>query len=137
VKVEGFNHVGILVEDFEPIRRVFGDLLGAKVGEPEPEPRLGVEMLWVHLDGVALEFIRPLDPDSGAAQAIRDGRVGVDHVAFTVDDVGAALVEARAAGIATQDEVPRVGAHGSSIGFLDAESVGKTRVEFVQPNPQH
>jgi methylmalonyl-CoA epimerase len=132
VRVEGFDHVGILVADFDDVRRVFGDLLGLELRGPELEPHLGVEILWVDGAGVPLEFIRPVDPESRAGQRLAAGEGGVHHVAFAVNDTGAALEEARAAGVATLDDVPRRGAHGMLIGFLAAEAVAGTRVEFVQ-----
>jgi methylmalonyl-CoA/ethylmalonyl-CoA epimerase len=133
MNIQGFDHVGFLVDDLEPIRRAFGELMGIEVGEAQQEPQLGVEILWVRAAGVALEFIRPTDPESRAARRLRAGHAGVDHVAFTVDEVRGALVEAREAGIATRDDVPRIGAHGAAIGFLDERSVANVRVEFVEP----
>jgi methylmalonyl-CoA/ethylmalonyl-CoA epimerase len=131
--VAGFHHVGILVEDFSDVQRVLGECLGLEIAEPEREPDLGIEILWAHMGEVALEFVRPLTPDSRAAAALRAGQGGVHHVAFAVDDLDSALVELRAAGLETVDPEPRDGSHGSRIAFIAPDGVGGTRIELMEP----
>lgn len=132
MSVKGFHHVGILTQDFDTIRRVFGDVLGCEIGEVDPNPDLGIDILWVHVGGVALEFLRP-NGDGEAAAVMRSGVTGVHHIGLEVDDVDAALATAREAGIALLDETSKPGASNSRIGFLDPAGVGTTIVEFVQP----
>lgn len=135
MKTAGLHHIGILVEEFADIEYVFGDCLGLELGSPEPEPELGIEIVWAYAQGVRLEFIRPLHSESRAAQAIRAGGAGVHHLAFTVDAVDDCLVGFRAAGVSTIDHTARPGARGSRIAFLDPLSVAGTCVELVQSGP--
>jgi methylmalonyl-CoA/ethylmalonyl-CoA epimerase len=128
----GFHHVGIITEDLDTIRHVFGSVLGAEVETPDVEDRIGAEVMWVHVGGVALEFISPVTPDSRAAQILKEGRGGVHHVALTVDDVDAALATFREAGVATIDLTSREGARGTRIGFVEPGQVAGTLVELVQ-----
>jgi methylmalonyl-CoA/ethylmalonyl-CoA epimerase len=128
-----FHHVGVLVEGFDEIQRVLGGCLGLGIAAPEPEPELGIEILWVTVGGVGLEFIRPLDADSRAAAALSAGKGGVHHVALAVDDLEDSLSELREAGVALLDETPRRGAHGSRIAFIDPAGAGGTLVELVEP----
>ena len=132
VQARGLNHVGILTDDLDSVRHVLGDLMGLEVIGPEAEPELGLEVLWVLAGAVRLEFLRPTDPESRAAQAMAAGQRGVHHVAFTVDDAAQALDSLRAAGIAARDSQPRLGVHGSRIGFLDPNAVAGALVEVVQ-----
>lgn len=132
VRARGLNHVGILTGDLETVRHVLGDLLGLEVHGPEPEPELQMEVLWVMAGEVRLEFIRPTDPGSRAAEAIARGEGGVHHIALTVDDAAQALEALRAAGVPTRDQAPRLGVHGSSIGFLEPGAVAGALVEVVQ-----
>jgi methylmalonyl-CoA epimerase len=131
--VGGFHHVGILVEGFDDVRRVLGDCLGLDIAEPEAEPDLGIEIMWARVGQVALEFIRPLSPDTRAGAALRAGQGGVHHVAFAVDDLDRTLDEVRAAGLETVDPEPRNGSHGSRIAFIAPDSVGGTLVELLEP----
>ncbi|CAB4941051.1 unannotated protein [freshwater metagenome] len=131
--VTGFNHVGILVEDFDVVLGL-AQRLGLKVDEPEPEPTLGIEILWVHCDGVRIEFIRPLGEDSRAAEAIRNGQGGVHHIAFTVEGMNPLLAGLADASIVARDGDPMVGHHGATIAFLDTAATAGVRVEFVEPS---
>ena len=135
VQVRGLNHVGILTDDLESVRHVLGDLMGLKVVGPEPEPELGLEVIWVLAGDVRLEFIRPTNPESRAAKAIAGGQRGVHHVAFTVDDAAQALDRLRAAGVAARDSEPRLGVHGSRVGFLEPSAVAGALVELVEERP--
>jgi methylmalonyl-CoA/ethylmalonyl-CoA epimerase len=132
-QVTGVNHIGILTRDFDAVREIFSHALGIEVHDPEIEAELGLEILWVHIGGVALEFIRAVDPDSDAGRRLAAEPEGVNHIALTVDDVAGALEAARAGGIQTLDQVPRRGVHESRIGFLDPRAVGGALVELVQP----
>jgi methylmalonyl-CoA epimerase len=135
VEVTGLDHVGILTRDFDTVRRVLGAMEGVEVVGPETESEIGLEVLWVHVGGVALEFIRALDPDGETARRLARQPAGVNHIALTVTDVAGSLEASRAAGVATSDDVPRRGVHGSRIGFLEAGAVAGTLVEFVEPAP--
>jgi methylmalonyl-CoA epimerase len=128
-----FHHIGILVEDFDQATRVFGEYLGMEVAEPESEPDLGIEILWVTVGGLALELIRPLHADSRAAAALSAGEGGVHHLALEVFDIDRSLAELRAAGVALIDEQPRRGAHGARIAFIEPSAAEGTLIELVQP----
>jgi methylmalonyl-CoA/ethylmalonyl-CoA epimerase len=132
VLTRGLNHVGILTDDLEAVRHVLGDVMGLPVVGPEAEPELGLEVLWVVAGEVRLEFVRPTDPASRAAQAIAAGQRGVHHLAFTVDDAAQALDRLRKAGVPARDSEPRLGVHGSRIGFLEPSAVAGTLIEVVQ-----
>lgn len=128
-----FHHTGILTEDLDAVRRVFAEVLGAQVDEPRAETKLGAEFMWVHIDGVALEFIAPTSPESRAAELIRERGAGVHHIALAVKDVDAALQVVHEAGIETIDTTPRLGVDGARIAFIAPAQVAGTLIELVQP----
>jgi len=131
MRVVGLAHVGILVPDLEPARRLCVRL-GLAVSEPQEDAELGLRLLWVEVGGTRLEFVAPARPDSRAAAAIDRGEVGVHHVALEVCGLEEALAELRAAGILLRDEEPRPGAHGSRVAFIDPRSAGGALVELVE-----
>ena len=131
MSVQGLAHVGIIVEDLSPVVGLFQDRLGLEVRGPEPEPDLGLEVLWVQAGATTLEFIAPTTPDSRAAAALRRGEGGVHHVALAVEGLDALLEELAGAGVPILDRRPRQGAHGSRVSFLDPSAVG-ARVELVE-----
>jgi methylmalonyl-CoA/ethylmalonyl-CoA epimerase len=132
VNVRGLAHVGILVPDLEPARALFLRL-GCPVTGPELDEELGLRLLWVEVGQATLELVAPARDDSRAAAAIARGEVGVHHVALRVDDVRGAIAELVAAGIPVRDVVPRRGAHGSRVGFLDPSAAGGALIELVEP----
>ena len=128
-RVSGFAHVGIIVGDLAPVAELYGNRLGLEVRGPEPEPELGLEVLWVRAGTTVLEFVAPTSDDSRAAAVLARGEGGVHHVALEVDGIDDLLGELHSAGVPLRDEVPRQGAHGSRVAFLDGAGA---LVELVQ-----
>ncbi len=121
------HHVGILTEDFAPFRRL-ADTLDFTVRGPERTADGSAEVALVEMPGGRLELVRPLTEDSAVAEIIREGRGGVHHLAFEVDDVdrGSALLDE--AGFATMVPVDD-GVRGSRMGF---HLVADAAVETIQ-----
>ena len=132
MNLRGLAHVGILVADVEPARALFARM-GCAVTGPERDDELGLWLLWVDVGGAILEFVAPAREDSRAAAALARGEGGVHHVALEVGDVAAAVAELTAAGTPVRDAVPRLGAHGSRVAFLDPSAAGGALIELVEP----
>lgn len=132
-----FDHVGIVVAEFEGLRRVLVDLLGGEVDEVVVAPELGIEVMWIRIGGVALELIRPVDDEARAAAVLRAGQGGVHHFAVTVADIDEALAEARSRGVEPLEAEPRTGIHGTRIAFLAAESTSGALIELVEAGTTH
>jgi len=130
--VTGFAHVGVIVPALAPVRELFAERLRLPVRGPESEPELGVEILWVVVGSTTLEFVAPTRDDSRAAAALARGEGGVHHVAFAVEGLDGLLDELDRAGVAIRDRIPRRGAHGTRISFLDPAASGAL-VELVEP----
>ena len=123
-RVAGFAHVGVIVPDLGPVAELFGERLGLRVRGPEPEPELGLEVLWVTVGDTTLEFVAPTRDDSRAAAALARGEGGVHHVALRVEGLDTLLDDLDGAGVGLRDRVPRAGAHGSRVAFLDPDGPG-------------
>jgi methylmalonyl-CoA/ethylmalonyl-CoA epimerase len=132
VRIRGLAHVGILVSDLEPALALF-TRLGCAVTGPELDEDLGLRLLWVDVGGATLELVAPARDDSRAAAALARGEGGVHHVALEVADVEGALAELDAAGVPIRDRVPRRGAHGSRVSFLEPTAAGGALIELVEP----
>lgn len=57
---------------------------------------------------------------------------GIQHVAFRVKDIEAALSELKAKGVRLIDEIPRKGAGGARIAFLHPKATGGVLVELCE-----
>jgi methylmalonyl-CoA/ethylmalonyl-CoA epimerase len=132
VNVRGLAHVGILVPDVAPAAELFARM-GCTVTGPERADALGLWLLWVEVGDATLEFVAPAREDSRAAAALARGEAGVHHVALEVADVAATVAELTAAGTPVRDVVPRRGAHGSRVSFLDPAAAGGALIELVEP----
>ena len=117
------DHVTLVTDDIEAMRRFFVDIAGLHVG---PRPPFGVDGYWLYLDGRAvLHLIRSGTPARPGRPTPR-----IDHCAFRVDDSQAwhALIDRlRAASIPFQNaEVPLTGERKIFVALAPAVSV-----EFV------
>jgi len=80
-----------------------------------------------------VELIRPLTEEGFSADWLASAGPGIQHVAFEVDDLEAALRELAAKGVRPTGAAPRPGAGNTIIAFLDPEPFGGIIVELVQP----
>jgi methylmalonyl-CoA/ethylmalonyl-CoA epimerase len=58
------NHVAIAVPDLAEGIRLYRDVLGAKVSEPQDEPDHGVTVVFVELPNTKIELLYPLGEGS-------------------------------------------------------------------------
>jgi methylmalonyl-CoA/ethylmalonyl-CoA epimerase len=113
------SHLGLAVKDLDAAVRLYEGVFGL-----EPEGRWvaeadQMEAAAFRIGDLEIELMQPLSADSPVGRFIAKRGEGLHHVAYKVDDVGDALVRARAAGIETIDEKPREGGGGRTrIGFL-------------------
>lgn len=131
-EVRGFAHVGVIVPELDSAITLFRDQLGVEVEGPEAEPELGLNILWVRVGGVLLEFVAPAREDSRAAAAVARGEVGVHHVALEVEGLDALVGRLAEAGVPVRDTTPRPGSHRSRISFLDPAASGGALIELME-----
>ena len=125
-----FDHVGVATRDATDLADLFGGLLDAPVAHEETFDDMRI--VFLELDGGG--YFELLEPDAGGTIAEyldREGP-GVHHVALGVDDLPAALDDARDRGIDLVDEEPRPGAWGHEVAFCHPKSTGGVLVEFVE-----
>jgi methylmalonyl-CoA/ethylmalonyl-CoA epimerase len=126
------DHIGIVVASFAGVETVFGDVLGLELTGPEYVAELEMDILWVSLGETRLQFIRPARGDTRAAAVLRDRGPGIHHLGVEVADLEGALEQLRNHGVALLDPVPRAGARGSRVAFVDPAAVAGAAVELVQ-----
>jgi methylmalonyl-CoA epimerase len=82
--------------------------------------------------GAKLELLEATADDSPIAKYVAKRGAGMHHVALRVDDIVAALAELKTRGVRLIDEVPRAGAHGTTVAFIHPSSTHGVLVELVQ-----
>lgn len=128
------NHVAIAVPDLDEGIRLYRDVLGAKVSDPQDEPDHGVTVVFVELPNTKIELLYPLgegSPIQGFLDKNTSG--GIHHVCYEVEDIMAArdqLLKNGARVLGTGE--PKTGAHGKPVLFLHPKDFNGTLVELEQ-----
>jgi methylmalonyl-CoA/ethylmalonyl-CoA epimerase len=136
MKIKRIEHVGVVVPALESSRHLWEDCLGIRLGEVEEMPQNGVRLAMYPVGESMVELLAGTGPDTRHARLIAEGKGGLHHICFEVDDIDAALEELRAKGIALRDQVPRIGHAGTRIAFLDPAATDNVLIELVQhPEP--
>lgn len=125
------NHLGVIVADLERSIADFQRRLGLRLDRTERYADL-LEIAFLPCGDTQIELIEPLSEDDPAARYLRRNGPGIQHVAFEVDDIEAALAEVSEGGTRILGDAPRRGAGGTRIAFLDPRDFGGILVELCE-----
>lgn len=137
IHTTGLNHLGIAVASIAEARPFYESVLGAVYEGEETVAEQRVRTAFLRVGegpaAVRIELLEPTTDDSPVAKFLAKRGPGLHHVAYTVDDVSAALAEAARVGVRLIDSAPRRGAHGAEIAFLHPQSTGGLLTELCRP----
>jgi methylmalonyl-CoA/ethylmalonyl-CoA epimerase len=131
VESRGVHHIGIAVADLDEGVATYERLLGGEVEHRELVPDQGVEAATVLIGRSRLELLAPTGDDTPVGRFLASRGPGIHHIAYEVDDVGAALAELAAAGAELVDAVPRRGLFGLQVAFVHPDAVNGVLTEVV------
>lgn len=140
MKITRIDHVAVCVKDLDAALPPWIKMLGLAMGPRELVEGQKTEALFVltlEEAGACVELIAPATIAQGGNAGLErfldknQGRAGLHHIAFAVDDLAAALKELDAAGVPLIDKVPRKGARGHMVGFLHPKAADGILVELV------
>jgi malonyl-CoA/methylmalonyl-CoA synthetase len=132
VRISRVNHLGVIVDDMDAAVAGFRDRLGLPLAKTEVYADM-LDIAFLPCGDTQVELICPREHDDPAAHYLREHGPGIQHIAFEVDDLEAALAELRERGVEPLGEAPRPGADDTIIAFLDPRSFGGILVELCQP----
>jgi methylmalonyl-CoA epimerase len=127
------HHIGMLVRDARATAERLRTSLGLEVTAWEDYGPGLLRIAFVPVGGTLLELIEPLTADGFNAEWLRERGEGVQHLAFQVDDIQAAIDALKARGVAMQHDRPVRGAGNTLIAFLGAQTVDGLLLELTQP----
>jgi methylmalonyl-CoA/ethylmalonyl-CoA epimerase len=132
VKIRRVNHLGILVEDLDGALRSFTENLGLSLDHVE---RYGEELdiAFLPCGETLVELIKPLTNEGWNAEYLVEQGPSIQHVAFEVEDLEAALEGLKERGVDTMGDAPMPGAGGMRIAFMDPRAFGGILVELCEP----
>ena len=130
------DHIGIAVESLEE-GESFWRLLGlVPSGEDEENPEQGVNIRFLEStadsEPPGLELVDPPGSDTPVGRFIDRRGVGVQQLAFEVEDLSGLLAELKQAGVELIGEEPVPGAAGTRIAFVHPKSTGGVLVELLE-----
>ena len=132
MKVKRVDHLGIIVSDFDGAVRSFTKHLGLELDHVE---QYGDELdiAFLPCGETLVELIKPRTNRGSNAEYLEEYGPGIQHVAFEVDDLDAALAELSGRGVEALSDGPMPGAGGMRIAFLDPQAFGGILVELCEP----
>lgn len=132
MRIRRVNHLGVIVDDLDAAIAGFRDTLGLPLEKTEVYGGV-LDIVFLSCGDTQIELIHPRAGSDPAAAYLREHGPGIQHVAFEVDDLAAALADVRERGAGVVGEAPRPGADGTTIAFLDPRSFGGILIELCQP----
>ena len=127
----GIHHLGVAVEDLDSALSTYERLFGARLEHRETVDDQGVEAAALRIGSDRVELLAALGDDTPVGRFLAKRGPGMHHVAYEVDDVGAALEELNAEGAELIDESPRRGLFGLEVAFVHPDAVHGVLAEIV------
>jgi len=131
VEPRGIHHLGVAVEDLDEAVATYERLFGAALERRETVPEQGVEAALLRIGAGRVELLASLGEETPVGKFLDKRGPGMHHVAFEVDDVGAALDDLVAGGAELIDERPRRGLFGLEVAFVHPDSLHGVLAEVV------
>jgi len=132
MKVIKIDHLGIAVNSIGEGKHFWTDVLGLEFEGSETVAEQKVTTAFFPVGESEVELLESTAPDGPIAKYLEKKGEGIQHVAFRVADIEAALQELKAKGVRLIDEKPRRGAGGAKIAFLHPKATNGVLVELCE-----
>ena len=130
--VNKVDHIGIAVNNLDEAIKLYKDVLGIELHGIELVEEQKVRVAFLPVGDTEVELLESTSPEGPIAKFIETKGQGIQHVAFRVDDIEAALEEMKEKGMRLIDEKPRYGAGGARIAFLHPKSTNGVLIELCE-----
>jgi methylmalonyl-CoA/ethylmalonyl-CoA epimerase len=137
MKILKIDHLGIAVKSIDEGKNFWTDTLGLQFEGSETVAEQKVTTAFFPVGESEVELLESTAPDGPIAKYLEKKGEGLQHVAFRVENIEAALSELKEKGIRLIDEQPRIGqprigAGGAKIAFLHPKSTNGVLVELCE-----
>ena len=132
MKILKIDHLGIAVNSIDEGKKFWSDILGLAFEGAETVAEQKVTTAFFPVSESEVELLESTAPDGPVAKYIEKKGAGIQHVAFRVEDIDAALAELKEKGVKLIDQEPRIGAGGARIAFLHPKATGGVLVELCE-----
>ncbi|WP_028325439.1 methylmalonyl-CoA epimerase [Desulfatirhabdium butyrativorans] len=134
MKILKIDHLGIAVSSIDANKPFWTDVLGLSFEGAQTVAEQKVTTAFFPVGESEIELLESTSPDGPVAKYIEKRGEGIQHVAFRVENIEAALQELKDKGIQLIDQTPRIGAGGARIAFLHPKATGGILVELCERN---
>ncbi len=131
-KAGALNHVGIACKNLEESIRQFRELFDSPAPRLAASEELGVRGAFIEQGETHIELLEPLRDDVPIAKFLEKHGEGIHHIAFTVGNVDAKLLQLLEMGVPMIDQVPREGL-GGRIAFTHPSGTHGVMIEIITP----
>ena len=132
MKILKIDHLGIAVNSIDDGKKFWTDTLGLPFEGSETVSEQKVTTGFFPVGESEVELLESTSPDGPVAKSIEKKGQGIQHIAFRVENIEAALAELKEKGVKLIDEKPRIGAGGAKIAFLHPKATGGVLVELCE-----
>ena len=112
MKIKRIEHVGVVVRNVEASRKLWEDCFGIKLGAVEEIPGRPNRLALYPVGESMVELLAGVTPESKFSKMCDEGKAGIHHLCFEVENIDEALAELKAKGIPLLDETARIGHAG-------------------------
>ena len=131
MEARAIHHVGVAVDDLDAAVATYERLFGGRLEHRERVEDQGVEAASMRLGESRVELLAALGDDTPVGKFLAKRGPGMHHIAYAVDDVGAAVAALQEAGAELIDKEPRRGMFGLEVAFVHPESTHGVLSEVV------
>ena len=132
MKILKIDHLGIAVKSIDEGKNFWTDTLGLEFEGSETVAEQKVTTAFFPVGESEVELLESTAPDGPIAKYLEKKGEGIQHVAFRVENIEAALDELKQKGVRLIDEQPRIGAGGAKIAFLHPKATNGVLVELCE-----
>lgn len=126
------DHVGIAVSNLDEAVKLYKEVLGIELHGSEVVEEQKVKVAFLPVGDTEIELLESTSPEGPIAKFIEAKGQGIQHIAFRVENIEAALEEMRSKGMRLIDEKSRYGAGGARIAFLHPKSTNGVLIELCE-----
>ncbi len=132
MKILKIDHIGIAGKSIDEGKKFWADILGLNFEGTETVEEQKVTTAFFPVGESEIELLESTSPDGPIAKYLEKKGEGMQHIAFRVEDIEAALKELKEKGVKLIDEKPRKGAGGAKIAFLHPKATNGVLVELCE-----
>lgn len=132
MKILKIDHIGVAVDSIDQATSFWKHVLGLPLENVETVDTQQVTTGFMPVGDSEVELLESTTADGPVAKHIAKRGQGIQHVAFRVADLKAALAELKAQGIPLINDEPRPGAGGARVAFIHPKAANGVLVELCE-----